>query len=125
MGKKVILVRPTLDYELARHSKEMSLASFASITLCKPVFNLSDTGVSTLRHIDTRPSWHAEFLDPSRGKAAMEDAFRYVETAFQKFDRETETDLGAWLFTISAGATAYSLYETETPWFYNGLMDDF
>ena len=126
LGKKVIFVRPHLDYELARHSKDMSLASFASITLCRPIFGISDAGVTYLRQIDTKPAWHAAFIDPERGNAVMNSALRHVEAHFQNRESKTETNFGAWLFSTSAGATAHSLWGSDNPWLESsGLMNDF
>lgn len=55
----------------------------------------------------------------------MDSALRHVETAFQNIGRE-KTEIGAWLFTVSVGATAGSLWGAENPWFNgDGLMEDF
>lgn len=125
LGRNVLLMRPSLDHELARHAKDMSLGSFASTSLCKALFGLSDEGVAALKQIDTRPSWHAEFVEQEAGRAVMDSALRYVETFFRDVNN-IEVDFGAWLFAASAGATAHSLWGAESPWLGDdGVMEDF
>ncbi|KAK4451009.1 cytochrome P450 [Podospora aff. communis PSN243] len=127
LGRRVLLIKSELDYDLARHSKDLSLASFASITLCKPIFGVSDDGVALLRQIDTRPIWAAEFLDANSAKAALDSALRYIETTFHTLPTESQTiNFNAWLFHISAGATSHSLWGVDNPWLKSsGLMNDF
>ncbi|KAK0622766.1 cytochrome P450, partial [Immersiella caudata] len=126
LGRRVLLVKPELDYDLARHSRDLSLASFASFTLCRPIFGLSDDGVALLRQTDTRPTWAAELLDADRAKAALDSALRQIEQLLEDGSLGPLTNFNAWVFHMSAGATAHSLWGVDNPWLKSTrLMDDF
>ena len=89
------------------------------------MFCLSDDGVSAMKRLDVRPLWQAEFTNPSSGRILVDRALRHVETAFQNIDTE-KTMFDAWLFTISVGTTARSLWGAENPWCNEeGFMEDF
>ncbi|EJD40136.1 cytochrome P450, partial [Auricularia subglabra TFB-10046 SS5] len=117
--KTIVLAHPSMDRILSRHVADTGLAQILAL-VGRRVFGFGDDAVRAIASIDPRPLHRAEFGRPENLQRLTMQSSRFLWDEIARAPRESEVDLGHWMFRMTVSATACAVWGNENPW----RMDD-
>jgi hypothetical protein len=115
-GRRILIADQSLEHDIAKHAKEISLTHFAATTVGQHVFEFSDeTRNGVMSGLDIKAKFQHAFYNPASHAELVSRSYKYIETAVNRLQDE-RVDLNKWVFQITARAVASSLYDKDSPW---------
>lgn len=115
----IILAHPSMDRVLSRHVSDTGLAQILAL-VGRRVFGFGDDAVRTITNADPRPLHRAEFGRSENLQRLTMQSSCFLWDEMKRTPRETDVDLGRWMFRMTVSATACAVWGYENPW----RMDD-
>ena len=115
LGRRIVVADHSLDHDLAKSSKHLTLRHFAASTAGNRLFGLSDATCQSIMRRETQPVFHAAFLSPESLSSLVDQSYRNIEARIASVERQ-DVWLSHWLFHGTAKALACPLWEADSPW---------
>ncbi|UNI23147.1 hypothetical protein JDV02_008983 [Purpureocillium takamizusanense] len=115
LSKKLVVVNPSLDRALAKHSRETSLIQVVTLVAARSL-GLSDEGIRVFAEYDPRPLHNQAIGSTQSHDELLQSATDYIHRRLGEQPAAQEVQLGRWIFDTVLGATACSFWGPENPW---------